>query len=288
MFYTISELVEKSAAYPSVAAFMVAQEAETSGRTSEQIRAIMGHNLDVMAQSIEEGIQGVRSVTGLTGGDAKRLHGYLERGDFFLGDTVLEAVQNAVAVNEVNAKMGLICATPTAGSAGVVAGCLLAATKRLNLTREAQIDFLFTAGAFGLVIANNAGIAGAEGGCQAEVGSASAMAAAALVCARGGSADTAAQAVAMSLANLMGLVCDPVAGLVEVPCVKRNAMGASQAFVSADMALAGMRSVIPPDEVIAAMDQVGKLMPSVFKETAEGGLAATPTGKAIRHKIFGD
>ncbi|WP_179395141.1 L-serine ammonia-lyase, iron-sulfur-dependent, subunit alpha [Lacticaseibacillus absianus] len=288
MFNTIVELIDQSAAYASVAEFMVAVEAENSGRTPTQIRAIMARNLEVMEDSIVQGIRGVRSVTGLTGGDAKRLDQYLAAGDFFLGETVLAAVRNAVAVNEVNAKMGLICATPTAGSAGVVAGCLVAARDKLNLTRAQQVDFLFTAGAFGLVIANNAGIAGAEGGCQAEVGSAAAMAAAALVCAKGGNADTAAQAVAITLANLMGLICDPVAGLVEIPCIKRNAMGAAQAFTSADMALAGVRTVIPPDEVIQAMDRVGAQMPSIFKETAEGGLATTPTGQRLRQQVFGD
>lgn len=288
MFYTVKELVAQAEHFDSVAALMIQTESETSGRTPEQIRELMGRNLDVMADSIAEGIAGVKSVTGLTGGDAKRLDAYLASGRSLLGPVALAAVRNAVAVNEVNAKMGLICATPTAGSAGVVAGTLMAVREPLKLTRDQQIDYLFTAGAFGLVIANNAGIAGAEGGCQAEVGSAAAMAAAALVCAQGGTADMAAQAVAITIANLMGLVCDPVAGLVEVPCVKRNAMGAAQALTSADMALAGVRTVIPPDEVIGAMNQVGQQMPSAFKETAEGGLAVTPTGRRIRKRIFGD
>lgn len=288
MFYTVKELVAQAEHFDSVAALMIQTESETSGRTPEQILELMGRNLDVMADSIAEGIAGVKSVTGLTGGDAKRLDAYLTSGHSLLGPVALAAVRNAVAVNEVNAKMGLICATPTAGSAGVVAGTLMAVREPLKLTRDQQIDYLFTAGAFGLVIANNAGIAGAEGGCQAEVGSAAAMAAAALVCAQGGTADMAAQAVAITIANLMGLVCDPVAGLVEVPCVKRNAMGAAQALTSADMALAGVRTVIPPDEVIGAMNQVGQQMPSAFKETAEGGLAVTPTGRRIRKRIFGD
>lgn len=288
MFYTVKELVAQAEHFDSVAALMIQTESETSGRTPEQIRELMGRNLDVMADSIAEGIAGVKSVTGLTGGDAKRLDVYLASGRSLLGSVALAAVRNAVAVNEVNAKMGLICATPTAGSAGVVAGTLMAVREPLKLTRDQQIDYLFTAGAFGLVIANNAGIAGAEGGCQAEVGSAAAMAAAALVCAQGGTADMAAQAVAITIANLMGLVCDPVAGLVEVPCVKRNAMGAAQALTSADMAMAGVRTVIPPDEVIGAMNQVGQQMPSAFKETAEGGLAVTPTGRRIRKRIFGD
>lgn len=287
MFYSIQEIIDQSAAYDSVAELMIHTEIENTGRSRDAIRKLMGRNLDVMAQSIKEGIAGVKSVTGLTGGDAKRLDQYLQQGETLCDSAVLAAVRNAVAVNEVNAKMGLICATPTAGSAGIVAGTLMANSKRLGLTRDQQIDYLFTAGAFGLVIANRASIAGAEGGCQAEVGSASAMAAAALVAVKGGSAEQSAQAVAMTLANMLGLICDPVAGLVEVPCVKRNALGASQAMVSADMALAGITSVIPPDEVVDTMHRVGQQMPSIFKETAEGGLATSPTGRKLKQQIFG-
>lgn len=286
MFFSIAELVEQSQNYPSVAELMIATEQELSGRSRQQIIELMDRNLTVMENSIAEGVAGVKSVTGLTGGDAKKMHQYINAGDFLSGTTLLAAVQNAIAVNEVNAKMGLICATPTAGSAGVVAGVLVAFREQLRLDRKGQLDFLFTAGAFGLVIANNASISGAEGGCQAEIGSASAMAAAALVCAKGGSAQQAAQAVAITLKNMMGLICDPVAGLVEVPCVKRNALGSSQAVVSADMALAGINSVIPPDEVVAAMYQVGRQMPSIFKETAEGGLAVTPTAQRLQKEIL--
>lgn len=288
MFLSIKELIEQAQAYDSVAELMIATEMTQSGRSREQIRELMGRNLAVMAQSIEQGVAGVTSVTGITGGDAKKLNDYLNSGRFLSGDTVLTAVRNAIATNEVNAKMGLICATPTAGSAGVVAGVLFAAKDRLQLDYEAQLDFLFTAGAFGLVIANNASISGAEGGCQAEVGSASAMAAAALVCASGGTPAQAGEAVAITLKNMMGLICDPVAGLVEVPCVKRNALGSSQAFISADMALAGIQSVIPPDEVVEAMYQVGRQMPSIFKETAEGGLAVTPTARRLQAELMNE
>ncbi|MFV0557718.1 MAG: L-serine ammonia-lyase, iron-sulfur-dependent, subunit alpha [Enterococcus sp.] len=285
MFTSIKELVEQSRHYSTVAELMIATEMDMTGRSREQIFSLMEQNLTVMENSINEGIEGVTSVTKLTGGDATKLNQYLSQGNFLSGETILKAVRNAIAVNEVNAKMGLICATPTAGSAGVVAGVLIAARERLNLTHEEQVNFLFTAGAFGLVIANNASISGAEGGCQAEVGSASAMAAAALVCANGGSAEQAASAVAITLKNMMGLICDPVAGLVEVPCVKRNALGSSQAFISADMALAGITSVIPVDEVVHAMYQVGRQMPSIFKETAEGGLAVTPTAQKIQAQL---
>jgi L-serine dehydratase len=290
MFFTIKEMVEQADTQynGSISELMINTEIELTGRTREEIIAMMERNLEVMLASIENGISNRRSRTGLTGGDALKMDNYLKSGRTLLSDsTVLIAVRNAIAVNEVNAQMGLVCATPTAGSAGCVPAVLAAATEKLSLTHEQQLDFLFVAGAFGLVIANNASISGAEGGCQAEVGSASGMAAAALVQAAGGTAYEASQACAFVLKNLLGLICDPVAGLVEVPCVKRNAMGSSTAFVMADMALAGIESKIPVDEVVQAMYQVGKAMPSAFRETAEGGLAKTPTGQLLQEEIFG-
>src|SRR5690606_10130125 len=214
--------------------------------------------------------------TGLTGGDAVRLQEYIAKGDTLSGTLLLDAVSKAMATNEVNAAMGTICATPTAGSAGVVPGTLFAVKEVLKPTRMEMIEFLFTSAAFGFVVANNASISGAAGGCQAEVGSASGMAAASIVEMAGGTPKQAAEAMAITLKNMLGLVCDPVAGLVEVPCVKRNAMGASNAMTAADMALAGITSRIPCDEVINAMFLIGQSMPSALRETAEGGLAATP------------
>lgn len=286
MFLSIEDLIAQTKKYSSAAELMIATEMEMTGKTREQVIDLMSQSLEIMEKSVEKGIAGVTSVTKLTGGDAPKLDAYMQEDNFLSGRTLLKAVRNAIAVNEVNAQMGLICATPTAGSAGVVAGALMAVREKLGLNRQQQLDFLFTAGAFGLVIANKASISGAEGGCQAEVGSASAMASAALVCAMGGTVEQAAQALAITMKNMMGLICDPVAGLVEVPCIKRNALGASQAFVSADMALAGIQSVIPPDEVIEAMHQVGKHMPASFKETAEGGLAVTPTAKRIARDLM--
>lgn len=286
MFHSIQELVELGNQYGSISEAMIQVEMQTSSCSREVIRQHMEKNLHVMKNSIQQGISGVESVTKLTGGDAKRLHDYLQKNTFLSGETLLTAVQNAIAVNEVNAHMGLICANPTAGSAGVAAGVLTAVAEQRKLSLEEQTNFLFTAGAFGLVIANNASISGAAGGCQAEIGSASAMASAGLVEIAGGTPEQCAQAVAMTIKNMLGLICDPVAGLVEVPCVKRNALGASQAFVSADMALAGITSVIPPDEVISAMDKVGKQLPGIFKETAEGGLADTPTARRFEKELF--
>ncbi|MGX7059975.1 L-serine ammonia-lyase, iron-sulfur-dependent, subunit alpha [Vagococcus humatus] len=288
MFQTIEELLKLAKEYGSISEAMIQTEMAASGDDRETILEKMRRNKAVMFQSIEQGVAGVTSVTGLTGGDATRLNTYLDTHEFLSGHHILKAVRNAVAVNEVNAKMGLICANPTAGSAGVAAGVLSAATEQLNLTEEQQLNFLFTAGAFGLIIANTASISGAAGGCQAEIGSASAMASAALVEAAGGTPEQSAEAIAITLKNMMGLICDPVAGLVEVPCVKRNALGASQAYISADMALAGIKSVIPADEVVVAMGRVGKQMPTIFKETAEGGLAMTPTAQKITQDIYGN
>lgn len=289
MFYTIEELVTQANQKfdGSISELMIATEIETSGRTRNEILALMSENLNVMLASINNGMTERTSRTGLTGGDALKLDSYIKNGKTLSDTTVLSAARNAMAVNESNAQMGLVCATPTAGSAGCIPAVLSTAIDKLQLTQTQQLDFLFTAGAFGLVIANNASISGAEGGCQAEVGSATAMASAALVMAADGTPHQASQSCSFVIKNLLGLICDPVAGLVEVPCVKRNAMGASFALVAADMALAGIESRIPTDEVIQAMYQVGQAMPSAFRETAEGGLAATPTGKRLKTEIFG-
>lgn len=289
MFYTIKDLVEQAEQGfdGNVAELMITTEIEMTGRSREEIIYIMSKNLEVMKSSVVNGLTGSKSISGLTGGDAVKIDNYLKRGKTLSDTTILTAVRNAMAVNELNAKMGLVCATPTAGSAGCLPAVLSTAIDKLNLTPKEQLNFLFTAGAFGLVIGNNASISGAEGGCQAEVGSASAMAAAALVKVAGGTAFQASQAVAFVIKNMLGLICDPVAGLVEVPCVKRNALGSSFALVAADMALAGIQSQIPVDEVIDAMYQVGSALPTAFRETAEGGLAATPTGRKISKEIFG-
>lgn len=288
MFRNVAELVELAETRGcKISEVMIQQEMTVTRRTREEVIALMDANLKVMEQAVERGLAGVKSHSGLTGGDAVLLQKYIEKGKFLSGETILDAVSKAVATNEVNAAMGTICATPTAGSAGVVPGTLFAVRQKLNPTREEMIEFLFTSGAFGFVVANNASISGAAGGCQAEVGSASGMAAAAIVEMAGGTPSQAAEAMAITLKNMLGLVCDPVAGLVEVPCVKRNAMGAANAMVAADMALAGITSRIPCDEVIDAMYKIGLTMPTALKETAEGGLAATPTGRELEAKIFG-
>lgn len=290
MFYTIKELVEQAEQnyQGNVAELMISTEVELTGRSREEILSIMSRNLQVMKDSVKEGLTPTKSISGLTGGDAVKMDAYIQSGKTLSDTTILSAVRNAMAVNELNAKMGLVCATPTAGSAGCLPAVLSTAIDKLHLSDNEQLDFLFTAGAFGLVIGNNASISGAEGGCQAEVGSASAMSAAAVVMAAGGTAFQASQAIAFVIKNMLGLICDPVAGLVEVPCVKRNALGSSFALIAADMALAGINSQIPVDEVIDAMYQVGSSLPTAFRETAEGGLAATPTGRQYSKEIFGE
>lgn len=288
MFRNVAELVTLAELdQVKIAEIMIRQEIEMSGLSREEIIGKMDHNLTVMEKAVERGLQGVKSRTGLTGGDAVLLQNYINSGKSLSGTLLLDAVSKAVATNEVNAAMGTVCATPTAGSAGVVPGTLFAVKNQLNPTRYEMIEFLFTAAAFGFVVANNASISGAAGGCQAEVGSAAGMAAAAIVEMAGGTPQQSAEAMAITLKNMLGLVCDPVAGLVEVPCVKRNAMGASNALTAADMALAGITSRIPCDEVIGAMYAIGLSMPSALRETAEGGLAATPTGRRLEAEIFG-
>ena len=273
----------------SFADIMVKEEMELSGKSRDEVRAQMKQNLDVMRDAVIKGTtgDGVESVTGYTGHDAAKLRDYNETHHALSGYEMIDAVKGAIATNEVNAAMGIICATPTAGSSGTIPGALFKLEKTHDLTEEQMIDFLFTSALFGRVVANNASVAGATGGCQAEVGSASAMAAAAAVAIFGGSPEASGHAMALAISNLLGLVCDPVAGLVEIPCVMRNAIGSGNALISADLALAGIESRIPVDEVIEAMDKVGRNPPASLRETGLGGLAGTPTGEAIKRKIFG-
>ena len=227
-----------------------------------------------------------RSVSGLVGGDGMKMRQYNLRGESFCGDYTSEVIAEALSMAESNACMRRIVACPTAGSCGVMPAVLLPLVKEGNITQKQILEALYVASGIGIVIAHKACIAGATGGCQAEIGTASAMAAGALVKLRGGSDEMVGHAVAIALSNLTGLVCDPVAGLVEVPCVNRNVIGALDAVSAADMALAGIQSRIPVDEVIDAMGEVGRHMPVEYRETALGGLAGTPTGKAIKEKIL--
>lgn len=288
MINSMTDLIAYSKKYDSLSEAIIHYEMYTSGESYDFIWNTMASQLEVMRKSVEMGIEGAYSSTGLSGGDAAKMNDYLQSNTPLVGSLVAKASRNAIATNEINASMGIICATPTAGSAGVLPGVLMALVEEKNLSIEEQIRFLFVAGGVGYVIANNASISGAEGGCQAEIGSASAMCAAAVVDYMGGTVEMAVEACSMTIKNMLGLICDPVAGLVEVPCVKRNALGASQALVSADLALAGIRSRIPADEVIETMYKVGLELPSKFRETGKGGLADTPSALKFQEEIFSD
>ena len=228
-----------------------------------------------------------RSVSGLVGGDGMKMRQYNFRSCAMTGGYVSEVIAEALSMAESNACMRRIVAAPTAGACGVLPAVLLPLCKYDELAQHQLLEALYVAAGIGAVIAFRASIAGASGGCQAEIGTASAMAAGALVALRGGSGAQIGHAVAMALKNLLGLVCDPVAGLVEVPCVKRNVIGAVNAVSAADMALAGIESRIPVDEVIDAMGEVGRRLPVELKETALGGLAATPTGERVKRDLQG-
>lgn len=288
MFKNVAELVEQAEKEKKkIYDIMIEQEMEATESSREDIIARMTENFHVMKNAVEKGIHGITSHSGLTGNDAKRLYDYIEEGTYLTDPIFLKAICYAIATNEVNAAMGVVCATPTAGSSGVLPGVMIAAQEKLGCSDEEIVLHLFTAAAFGYVVANNASVSGAAGGCQAEIGTASAMAAAALTELMGGSPSQASHAMAIAMKNMLGLTCDPVAGLVEVPCIKRNAAGASNAITAAEMALAHIESRIPCDEVILAMYHIGQSMPESLRETATGGLAMTKTGLEWKEKIQG-
>ncbi len=265
---------------------MLRRETALSDTPREKVLHELRETLATMRASVEQGLlEDKGSVTGLTGGDAERLHDYAKRA--LMGRSMAEAVAASMAVVEVNASMGRIVAAPTAGASGILPGALITVGKQRGWSDDALLSGLLTAGAIGMLVACSASISGAEGGCQAETGTGAAMAAAALVELSGGTPTHAMHAAAIALKNVMGLVCDPVAGLVECPCIKRNAIGAANAILSADMALAGIESIIPFDEVVAAMKSVGRSMNPDLRETARGGVAATPTARALQRKLFG-
>ena len=272
-----------------LSSLVLEQQAEQMELSTEEVYEKMRKNYQVMASCIQPGsTQDLKSTSGLTGGDAYRMKKVVEEGKYLTGPLRGGALYRALAVSELNAAMGRIVAAPTAGSCGIVPAAVLTMEEQYHLTEEECVMSLFTASAVGMVIANNASLAGAQGGCQAECGSASAMAAAAIVELAGGTPEMIGSAIATALKNILGLVCDPVAGLVEIPCIKRNASGVAGAFVAAELALAGIESAIPADEVIWSMKKIGDVMPAALKETAEGGLAVTPTGKRLHKQVFGE
>lgn len=268
---------------------MLDQEIENTGLTETQILAKLDGVLDVMFAAVDRGLKNEeRSLGGLIGGEAKRMLEAIDKGQLnYLPANSLRAVAYSQAVMEVNSLMGIICAAPTAGSCGVLPAVLKYGQDVFEFDRDTLKRGLLTASAVGYIVTRNATVSGAEGGCQAEIGTATAMSAAALVAMRGGPANHCLDAASFCFKNIMGLVCDPIAGLVENPCTKRNALGTLNAMLSADMALLGMVSVIPFDEVVDAMFRVGRMMSPDLKETARGGIATCPAAKAIQKHIFG-
>ncbi|MCI8813279.1 MAG: L-serine ammonia-lyase, iron-sulfur-dependent, subunit alpha [Oscillibacter sp.] len=238
-----------------------------------------------MLESVEDYQGDRRSLSGLVGGDGQRMRDYAAAGDALCGPYLQKVIATALCVGESNACMRRIVAAPTAGACGVLPAVLVPLYQAERAEEDELVRALYVSAGIGAVISCRASIAGASGGCQAEIGSASAMAAGALTALRGGSGEQIGHAVAMALKNLMGLVCDPIAGLVEVPCVKRNVIGAVNAVSCADMALAGVTSRVPADEVIDCMGDVGRRLPVELRETALGGLAATPFGKSVKERM---
>ncbi len=288
-YESVDELVKAAESNgETISALVLRDQAESMDRSEHSVYEKMERDFAVMRSAVDEGMKrDLRSMSGLTGGEGYRMGEYSRRGEALCGSLLSGAMTRALAVAGCNASMGRIVAAPTAGSCGILPGCLLSLCDERDVPERAAVMAMFTAGAFGLVMAKKASIAGAQGGCQAECGSAAAMAAAALVELMGGTPAQCADACAIAIASQLGLVCDPVAGLVEIPCIKRNASGVAIAFASADMALAGVAPKIPADECIDAMREVGDLLPPSLKETALGGLAATPTGIRLRKQVFG-
>ena len=262
---------------------MKRREMDFSSMTAQEVEEKMRKSLEIMKTAAKEPLENEKpSMGGLIGGEAKLLFSQKGKEKDICGDVVLKAITYAMAVLEVNASMGVIVAAPTAGSAGVIPGVFLALKEEKALSDEILLKGLYTAGAVGYLLMRNASVAGAEAGCQAEVGAASAMAAAAVTELMGGTPQMCLQAAAMAISNLLGLVCDPVAGLVEVPCIKRNSCGAVNAVTSAQLALAGIRSAIAPDDVIDSMRRIGNQLPPCLKETSEGGLAVTESARVYQ------
>lgn len=266
---------------------VIEKEMESLGLSYEDLIKKMEETLEVMKDSATAALnKEIMSVSGLTGGNSKKIESYKNNGKTLSGIFINSAMAKAFSTSEVNASMGKIVASPTAGASGILPSAILSAQEKLNLTDDDLVRGLFTAAGIGEIIAKNATISGAEGGCQAECGVAAAMAAGAIVEMAGGSPEASLDAASFALINIMGLVCDPIAGLVEYPCALRNASGVVNAFVSADMALAEVQSIVPFDEVVEAMYKVGKALPESLRETALGGLAATPTGKSCTKKLL--
>ncbi|WP_141432150.1 L-serine ammonia-lyase, iron-sulfur-dependent, subunit alpha [Bacillus sp. 03113] len=271
----------------TIGEMMLMMEIERSEKDKETIINMMEERLIKMKEAVDSGlIDGSAAPSGISGGDAVKMNHYANQEKALSGEYIRDAMTFSLATSESNARMGVIVATPTAGAAGILPGVLFSLQKNDDTRYSDLVMGLFTASALGYVIANRSFISGAAGGCQAEVGSATAMAAGTIVELKGGTPKQAVNATAIALKSLLGLVCDPVAGLVEVPCIKRNVIGTSIAFSAADLSLAGVESRIPCDEVIETMYRIGNEMPRTLRETSLGGLAMTETGKKVKERLF--
>ncbi|WP_010237536.1 L-serine ammonia-lyase, iron-sulfur-dependent, subunit alpha [Clostridium arbusti] len=266
--------------------YTLLEEIEKSGETENIILNRLKRSLNVMREAAEYGLtHEVSSVSGLIGKDAVKVYKYAKNNDTICGNFLVMAMARALSCSEVNAAMGKIVAAPTAGSCGILPAVIITTGEKYNKSEEELVRALLTASGIGIIIAKNATLAGAEGGCQAECGSASAMASGAIVEMLGGSPKEALDASAIVIKNILGLVCDPIAGLVEVPCAKRNIGGTVSALSTADLVLSGVESKIPFDDCVDAMYKIGKQMPCELRETAMGGLAITKTGMKLKAMI---
>ena len=284
MYKSLEEIC-KAAKNSSFYEAVLKDDCRERGIKEKESKAQMGAMYEAMKQA-DAGYDAAQvSASGLAGTDGEKLARARAEKKLICGDLIGLVMEKAVKMGESNACMKRIVAAPTAGSCGVLPAVLLSLEETAHYSRESLVEALFVAAGIGGVIADRAFIAGAAGGCQAEIGSASAMAAGAVTWLRGGNETQIVHAAALALKSLLGLACDPVAGLVEVPCIKRNVIGAVNALTASDMAMAGILSRIPPDEVIDAMRSIGRSMPSCLKETGEGGLAVTPTGMQVKEKL---
>lgn len=281
-----TELIEKTKAHKMpIWQVMLNREAELFDTTAEEVLEKLTHSYNIMKNATQKPLEQKLTTMGqLIGGEGRLI---MQNPSPISGKFFQKVSAYAMAVLEQNCSMGLIVAAPTAGSSGVIPGSFVAVQEENGFTDEQMVQALLTASAVGYIITRNATVAGAEGGCQAEMGSASAMSAAALTELFGGSPEQALSAASMAIANMLGLVCDPIAGLVESPCQARNAMGATNAIISADIALSGVHMLVPFDETVTAMYAVGRSLPFELRETALGGMATTPTGCALNCRIFG-
>lgn len=288
MYHTIAEMLTIAAGKKlQLWEVILENEIQLTGQNKDEIFSLLNQRYQVMCGSAQKALEEkLKTAGGLIEGIAQS-HYHYSKGDSICGNFINLLMARALSGSEVNASMGKICAAPTAGACGILPAVLISVGERYEAPQDTILKGLLTASGIGAVITRNATVSGAEGGCQAECGVAAAMAAAAAVQIAGGNNEMAIHACSLALIHCMGLICDPVAGLVQVPCAQRNASQAVNAVISADMALAGMECIIPADQVIEAMYKVGKALPIQLKETALGGIAATQAGKAINKKIFG-